>query len=85
MLYYTVDEFLTNKADTDINIAIDKKISLLYECGILRGRPTDSREDAVRAYLKRYSAEHQLTRALHDVIVGNKTIDQLLKGAYTNV
>ena len=87
MKHYTVDEFLTNDADTDINIAVDKKVSLLYDFCILRHcRGTaDSREDAVRAYLKQYSTESQLTRALHDVIVGNKTINQLLKGGYTNV
>ena len=89
MKHYTVDEFIMNdtNTDTDINTAVDKKVSLLYDFCILRHcRGTaDSREDALRAYLKRYCTETQLTRALHDVVVGNKTIDQLLKGAYTNV
>lgn len=88
MAHYTIDEFLNDTADdTNINTVVDKKVSLLYDFCVLRHRGTsaDSREAAVRAYLKRYCTEAQLTRVLHDVLVGNKTVDQLLKGAYTNV
>ncbi len=88
MRHYTVDEFLNDHIkDTHINTIIEKKINILYELGILRhyGRHADSREPALRAYLKRYKTENQLTTALHDVVVGNTTIDQLLKGVYTNV
>lgn len=87
MKHYTIDEFLTNEADTDINSVIDKKVSLLYDFCLLthhRGL-SDSREDAIRAYLKRYCTEQQITSVVSDLTHGNKTVDQLLKGAYTNV
>ena len=87
MAHYTIDEFLSNNEDTNIKAVVDKKVSLLYDFCILRqsGTSRDGREAAVRAYLQRYSTEAQVTRVLHDVVVGNKTVDQLLKGAYTNV
>lgn len=87
MAHYTIDEFLNNNEDTNIKAVVDKKVNLLYDFCILRhsGTSRDGREAAVRAYLQRYRTEAQVTRVLHDVVVGNKTIDQLLKGAYTNV
>lgn len=89
MKHYTIDEFLNDTTtDNSIDTAIDKKVSLLYDFCLLKrskDRTADGREAAVRAYLERYCTEAQLTRALYDVLHGKTTINQLLKGAYTNV
>ena len=80
MKHYQADEFiLDTKADT-MEVAVDKKVSLLYELYILSCEHgfKDNREDALRQVLANYKSEHSLTTALHDIVVGNESIDTFL-------
>lgn len=74
---YQADEFLYDTKPDPIEVTVDKKVSLLYDCCILykstKGR--DAREAALREILSQYTSERALTTALHDVVVGNKPID----------
>jgi hypothetical protein len=71
---------------------VDKKINLLYDFYILKQskthRFTDPREGEVRRFLTNLgnqhsnveSAEYAMTAALHSVLRGDKTLDQMLNG-----
>lgn len=86
MAKYTVEEFL----DLDEEFApivlaeeVDKKIDLLYDLCIMRRRKrnggVDDREEAVRQMLMNCTSFISIDNAVHDVIVGKCTLDQLLK------
>lgn len=83
-------EDYTNPVTEPAEVVADKKISLLYDLCILTARHKggkrigkDPRETALRGVLSHYCTETQINNALHDVVYGNKTLDQFLaqKGA----
>ena len=81
MHHYQTDEFIYDEVIPDpIDIAIDKKVSLLYDLCILckTKNRRDVREAELREVLSRYTTEKQLDNALHNVVLGNKTIDTFL-------
>ena len=83
MKHYQVDEFILDTTADTMEVAIDKKVSLLYDLCVLSRR--DSREAALRKVLSQYTSEHTLTTALHDVVVGKTDLDTFLakKGVMT--
>ena len=78
---YLVDEFIDDTCECPLEEQIDKKVSLLYDMCILfkRRKDTRERERAVRKMLASYETERQMDNAVHDVIVGNYTLNDLLK------
>ena len=86
MKHYQADEFIQdehnlytvpeNKAEV-----IDKKVSLLYDFCILAKykREPDVRESAVRKLLEQYGTEQQMSSALHSVLVGDDTLNNVLR------
>lgn len=80
MHHYQTDEFLYDTLPDPMEIAVDKKVSLLYDlCILCKTKATpDSREAALREVLSQYGSERALTTALHDIVNGNKTIDTFL-------
>lgn len=78
--HYQSDEFLFDTMPDPMNVAIDKKVSLLYDLCILvaNKKDRDVRESDLREVLSHYNSERALTIALHDVVLGNKTIDTFL-------
>lgn len=82
MKYYDISEFIQNSSENTIADAVDKKISLLYDFCILRrlrGKSYDDRETYVRQWLSTYKSEHHMTVALHNILVGNTTLNNVLK------
>lgn len=82
MRHYQTDEFIYDDVLPDpISIAVDKKVSLLYDLCILckDKKSRDEREAALRDVLSHYKSESALTSALHDVVLGNKSIDTFLE------
>lgn len=82
MKYYDISEFIQNSSENTIADAVDKKVSLLYDFCILRrprGVSCDKREKYVREWLFTYTSEHQMTNALHGILIGNYTLDNVLK------
>jgi hypothetical protein len=81
MKHYQVDEFVTTVNADPMDVAIDKKVSLLYDlCVLVNNHNTrDSREVALREVLSRYNSEHSLTTALHDVVVGKTALNTFLE------
>lgn len=80
--YYYADDFIGDSFADPIDIAINKKIEVLYNLLVLiRDDITqhDSREWAVRRALSQYTTEHQLTIALHDLVRYNITMDAWLE------
>ena len=76
MKHYQIDEFIHDTTVDTMEDAIDKKVSLLYDLCILTQK--DSRETALREVLAHYTSEYTLTTALHDVVVGKKSLDTFL-------
>jgi hypothetical protein len=54
--------------------AVEKKVSLLYDFNILHKK----QEPKVREMLSQCKDEHEMTRVLHDVLLGRTTLTQLL-------
>ena len=81
MRHYQADEFILDATPDPIDVAIDKKVSLLYDLCVLvrKCKERDARETALREVLSHYNSERALTSALHDVVLGNKTIDTFLE------
>ena len=81
MAEYLVDEFIGGGIECTLDEQIDKKISLLYDMCMLvkRKKEHDDREKAVRQLLSSYTTETQVNNVIRDVVVGNITINQLLK------
>lgn len=61
-----------------IEALIDEKICILYDMHILR-KHTDNREQAVRQMLSSCQTDIQIENIILDVIVGNCTLNQMLK------
>ena len=78
---YSVDEFIGAAEPTTLSDEVDKKISLLYDAYMLckKGKGADSREQAVRQMLSAYGTETSMDNAVHDVLVGNCTLNEILK------
>jgi hypothetical protein len=79
---YLVDEFIDGTSvEYTLEDQIDKKVSLLYDLCMLckRRKGVDKREEAVRELLASYQNETQMDNAVHDIIVGNCTLEELLK------
>lgn len=75
---YIADEFVGMNAEpTTIENEVEKKISVLYDMYILRNH--DAREEAVRKLLLSYETPMRMDNAIHDVIVGNYTLNEWLK------
>lgn len=81
MTEYLVDEFIDGDYECTFEEQVDKKVSLLYDMCILlkRRKGVDDREGAVRKLLSAYQSERQVDNAIHDIIVGNYTLNELLK------
>ena len=81
MAEYLVEEFLGGNCECTLEDQIDKKVSLLYDmCMLVKNRYRhDAREQAVRDLLASYETETQINNAVRDVILGNITLNQLLK------
>ena len=81
MAEYLIDEFIDGTCECTFEEQVDKKVSLLYDMCILikRRKDTDSREQAVRELLSSYSSERQMDNAVHDIVVGKCTINEMLK------
>lgn len=81
MAEYLVEEFLDGTVECTLEDQVDKKVSLLYDLCVLykRRNCADNREEAVRQLLSSYETERQIDNAVHDIIVGNYTLNDLLK------
>ena len=78
--YYQCNDFLFESMPDPIDVAIDKKVSLLYDLCILvmHKKDRDARETTLREVLAHYNSERALTTALHDIVLGNKSLDTFL-------
>ena len=82
MLKYLVDEFIgQNNEQYTLEEQVDKKVSLLYDLCILcrKGQYADKREQFVKQLLTSYKSEIQMDNAVHNIIVGDYTLNDLLK------
>lgn len=84
MKHYQVNEFINGTPNFPVDNKhdiVDKKVSLLYDFYILRKhkKTPDARESAVREWLSTYATESQMTRALHNILVGDCTLNNTLK------
>ncbi len=81
MKEYLADEFITGTDACTIDEQIDKKVSLLYDMCILykRGKNADNREEMVRKLFASYQNEQQIDNTAHDLVVGNSTLNEILK------
>lgn len=78
MNYYCVDEFNgvgVECADT-LDTVIAKKVRLLHDFRILTD--DDDRDTVVKELLGRCTNDVQMDILLHDVLVGNTTLDEVL-------
>ena len=77
---YSVDEFL-NDIPYTLSEQIDKKVSLLYDLCILnqhKNQP-DELEDKVRELFASYQTERQIDNVVHDIIMENYTLNDILQ------
>ena len=76
---YTADDFIggafVGSTDTKQDL-VDKKVSLLHDFCLLK--KNDDREQSVRAVLDKCNTENEMSIVLHDVLVGNTTLDAML-------
>ena len=80
--HYQANEFIYDGVTPDpIDVAIDKKISMLYEMCILHKtkNSSDIREGMLRKVLSECNSERALTVAMHDVVFGNISLDTFLQ------
>ena len=75
---YDLDEFIGVEVDNNETLAdiVDKKIGLLRDFCILKGY--GKKEKLVRELLSRCTNDLQMDILLHDVLVGNTTLDEML-------
>lgn len=77
MKHYAVDDFI-NPCDEPLHDIAEKKMSLLYDFGILTP-DDDEGYDALERLLGRCNSEHEMTQLLYDVLHGNCTLTELLQ------
>lgn len=78
---YAGSDFIegTERPDSK-KVLIDKKINLLYDFSILTNDKTgEGNENRVRAILKQFETESQMTTAIHDLVFGDETIDEFIE------
>lgn len=78
---YIAEDFVGVSEPTPFETEVEKKISLLYDLCVLNKRYVNAteREEAVRKLLLSYGSPVRMDNAVHDVIVGNCTMSELLK------
>ena len=79
---YGVDEFIgVDTNETTIADEVDKKVSMLYDFCVLKGKrgSKDEREKAVRELLGSYTSVTEIDNAVRDVIISGHSIDEMLK------
>ena len=78
---YLVDEFIGKSESCTLEDQVDKKVSLLYDlCKLYRrGKKPDDREKALRELLTSCKSETQIDNTVHDILVGDYTLNDLLK------
>ena len=81
MAEYLVEEFIDGTCECTFEEQVDKKVSLLYDMCILtkRKKDADNREQCVRQLLSSYQSERQMDNAVHDIVVGKTTLNDILK------
>ena len=85
MSEYIVDEFIGASVPTTYEDEVDKKVSLLYDfakLGEMYGKRiirTDKREEALRKLLKSYGSSILMDNAVRGILMGESTVDDLLK------
>ncbi len=72
---YIDDTCIINNTDSK-KVAVNKKIKLLKQFCLLR--QNDPREESVRSFLLSLPNFTRLDNVVHDLLVGNKSIDTLL-------
>ena len=77
--YYSVNEFngVQNTTMNDKGVAINKKIALLRDFCLLAPQHK-KKEQKVRTLLDTCDNEEQMTILLHNVLRGDKTLNELL-------
>ena len=83
--HYVASDFINPKEERPEG-SCEKTITTLYELCILHthfnkcGQKTskDIREAPLREILLQYDSELQIKNAVHDIVVGNKTLNQFL-------
>jgi hypothetical protein len=80
MRQYECEDFI-HPTNEPVEVVVDKKISLLYDLCILHKTKMsrDRRETALREILAEYCTETQIDQALHDIVRGNKTLNEYLE------
>lgn len=78
---YLTEEFLSENIECPLEEQIDKKVSLLYDlCKLHKsGKTPDAREHALRQYLATCQTEMQIDNAVRNVVLGNCTLNDILK------
>jgi len=79
---YQADEFLRQTAPNPKHVAINKKISQLYDMWILvhpkKNKP-DPWEHLLRKCLEQYPDEYSICRAMHPIVAGSISLNEYLK------
>ena len=77
---YLVDEFIGGVDESTFEEQVDKKISLLYDMCILSRSISDAkRVQATHQLLASCQTERQMDNAVHDIVVGKCTLEDVLK------
>ena len=79
---YQADEFIRQTAPNPKHIASRKKISQLYDMGILvhpKKNEPDYREHLLRQCLEQYPDEYAICRAMHPIVAGDITLNEYLQ------
>jgi hypothetical protein len=82
MLEYCAEDFMGVQEPAPFEVEVEKKISLLYDLCVLHTKNhqrDDDREGAVRRLLLSYGTPLHMDNGVHDVIVGNCTLNEMLK------
>ena len=81
MAQYLVEEFLGKSEPTTLKKEVDKKIHLLYEFCILAHdkKARDKREKELRKILLDCNNETRMNNVVHDLLMGNYTVNDLLR------
>lgn len=81
MKQYSVDDFTGTKTDDELETLkdiVDKKVSLLYDFGMLTKEDKDNKRKIIRI-LATYGTESKMTNALCDVLHGRETLEHFIE------
>lgn len=72
--------YISAEREMEMTELINEKISLLYDFCILtmRGHKHDPYERRTREMLNACQTENEISRVMHDILVGNYTLEQTL-------